>query len=194
MNSRFLHVPIAAATVILTVFPLLPTHASAQSRWSVAAAGGYMLELSEGYPDGGITGTAGIGYRLGRVLSLGVEGGYHQFGADSLAPDAERTLSLWQASAVARFELGSDRVAPYALIGVGPYWQVDKRPAENLTDVAAGGTAALGIQFHPGTGAGIALTLEARTHIVAVTGTDLAHWETRPLMGVMAGMRIPIGR
>ncbi|KPK08822.1 MAG: hypothetical protein AMS20_01475 [Gemmatimonas sp. SG8_28] len=193
MSSRVLHVRIAAAAVIVAAFPMLSTHASAQSRWSVAAAGGYQLELSEGYPSGGIVGTVGIGYRLGRVVSLGLEGGYHHFGTDSLAPDAQRTLSLWQASAVARFALGSDRVAPYALIGIGPYWQIDKRPAENLTDIAAGGTAALGILFHPGTGAGIALTLEARTHIVAVTGTDLAHWETRPLMGVMAGVRIPIG-
>jgi hypothetical protein len=152
-----------------------------------------MLEVSEGYPDGGITGTAGIGYRLGRVVSLGVEGGYHYLGTDSLAQDADRTLSLWQASVVARFTLGTDRVAPYALIGVGPYWQVDRQPAGNTTDIAAGGTAAFGIRVQPSAGSAIAFTLEARSHIVEVTGTDLAHWETRPLVGVMAGIRIPFG-
>lgn len=77
--------------------------------------------------------------------------------------------------------------------GIGTYWQADAQPAGNTTGITAGDSAAFGLRFRPSAGSGIALTVEARSHIVEVTGTDLVHWETRPLIGVMGGISIPIG-
>jgi hypothetical protein len=194
---------LATVTTVVSFVVISPLAAQVTHQAAFSAGRAFMVDSDDPDPSGSYSLTAILERRRrGSAISLGVEGGVHEYLMlrQDLPPDVtgfssklEDTRKAWRVTPFVRWGTTGPVVPPYGQIGMGLYLQqvsnlnqqreggvlvVDQQSA--TTDVGAGINLGVGLELFP-INVPVGLTFGFRSHAVAGGGD----WFNTGEMGVL---------